>query len=60
MTTDTPGNPPLLLRLPPELGMPLLKDAKQRKITVQAVLLEIAAKHYGVEVELPKRGGRKK
>ncbi len=30
---DTPGNPPLLLRLPPEIGKPLRKDAKEQGVT---------------------------
>lgn len=56
MSDETPGNPQILLRLPQEIGMPLLRDARKRKCTVQAVLLEIASKHYGVTVEPPKRG----
>jgi len=56
MVEETPGNPQILLRLPAEIGIPLLRDAKKKKCTVQAILLGIAAKHYGVEVEPPKRG----
>ncbi len=60
MSDDTPGNPQILLRLPQELGLPLLRDAKKQKISVQAVILGIVASHYGKDVELPKRGARKK
>jgi hypothetical protein len=56
MADETPGNPQILLRLPAEIGIPLLKDAKKKKCTVQAVLLEIVATHYGMTVEPPKRG----
>lgn len=58
--TATPGNPAVLLRLPAEVGIPLLRDSKKKKCTVQAVILEIVASHYGVTVEPPKRGGKKK
>lgn len=60
MADETPGNPQVLLRLPQEVGLPLLRDAKRRKITAQAIILEIVAAHYGVEVVPPKRGARKK
>ncbi len=60
MSEDTPGNPQILLRIPREIGIPLLRDAKETKRTVQAVLLEIAANHYGVEYEPPMRGKKKK
>lgn len=56
MAEETSGNPQVLLRLPAEIGIPLLRDAKKKKCTVQAVLLEIASQYYGVEVEPPKRG----
>ena len=60
MSDETPGNPQILLRLPEKLGISLLRDAKKTKRTVQAVLLEIAANHYGIEYEPPKRGAKKK
>lgn len=60
MAEETPGNPQVLLRLPEEVGRPLLRDAKRRKITVQAIILEIVAAHYSVKVEPPRRGARKK
>lgn len=56
MAAKTPGNPQILLRLPAKIGIPLMRDAKKKKCTVQAILLEIAAKHYGVAAEPPKRG----
>lgn len=56
MADETPGNPQILLRLPAEIGIPLMRDAKKNKCTVQAVLLEIAAAHYGVSIDAPKRG----
>jgi hypothetical protein len=60
MSEDAPGNPQILLRLPETIGIALLRDAKKTKRTVQAVLLEIAATHYGVEYEPPMRGKKKK
>jgi len=60
MADETPGNPQILLRLPQEVGLPLLRDAKRRKVTVQTIILEIIGKHYSVAVEPPKRGKRKK
>lgn len=59
MTDDTPGNPQILLRLPQEVGTPLLRDAKRKRCTVQAVILEIVGGHYSVAVEPPRRGKRK-
>ena len=59
MTDDTPGNPQILLRLPQEVGMPLLRDAKRKRCTIQAVILEIVCTHYSVAVEPPRRGKRK-
>lgn len=59
MTDDTPGNPQILLRLPQEVGMPLLRDAKRKRCTVQAIILQIVGVHYGVAVEPPRRGKRK-
>jgi len=59
MTDDTPGNPQILLRLPQEVGMPLLRDAKRKRCTIQAVILEIVGTHYSVAVEPPRRGKRK-
>lgn len=60
MSDETPGNPQILLRLPVEIGKPLLREAKKSKRTVQAVILAIVAEHYRVDVEPPKRGARKK
>lgn len=51
-----PGNPALLLRLPENVGAKLAKDAKKSKTTVQAVVLDILAGHYGIEVAAPRRG----
>lgn len=56
MAEETPGNPQILLRLPAEIGIPLLRDAKKKKCTVQAVILEVLGTHYSVSVEPPKRG----
>lgn len=60
MPEDSPGNPQILLRLPDVVGIPLLRDAKKKRCTVQAVILEIVGRHYGVAVEAPRRGARKK
>lgn len=57
---DQPGNPQILLRLPAAVGIPLLREAKKKQCTVQAVILEIVGRHYGVVVEAPRRGARKK
>lgn len=51
-----PGNPQILLRVPEALGLPLLRDAKKQKRTIQAVIIEILATHYGVQVDPPARG----
>lgn len=59
MTDDTPGNPQILLRLPQEVGLPLLRDAKRKRCTIQAIILEIVGTHYKVDVEPPRRGKRK-
>ncbi len=53
-------SPPVLLRIPDALGIPLLKEAKRRKLTVQAIILEVIGARYRVDVMPPKRGGRKK
>ncbi len=61
MADETPGNPQLLLRLPDEIGMPLLREAKRQKCTAQAIVLEILAAHYGIKnLKPPQRGKRKK
>ena len=52
--TDDTGNPGVLLRIPPALSTKLATDAKGRSI--QAVILEILADHYGVEIPVPARG----
>lgn len=54
--TEKLGNPPILLRLPSEVGIPLLKEAKKRKCTIQSLILEIVAVHYKVESPAPARG----
>jgi hypothetical protein len=59
MADDTPGNPQILLRLPQEAGIPLLRDAKRKRCTIQAVILEIVGTHYSVAVDPPRRGKRK-
>jgi hypothetical protein len=50
------GNPQVNLRLPEQLGLKLLKDAKKQKQTVQAVILSILAEHYSIDVDVPQRG----
>lgn len=55
-----PGNPALLLRLPENVGAALAKAAKKGKRTLQAEILAILGEHYGIEVEAPQRGSRKK
>jgi len=44
-----PGNPQLLLRVPPNIGPQLQRDARQHQLTVQQVIWSIVAAHYGVE-----------
>jgi len=50
------GNPQINLRLPDEIGPKLIKEAEKTKRTVQAVILEILAAHYAVDVPTPQRG----
>lgn len=57
--TDRPGNPQINLRIPDAIGPRLLADAIDGETTVQAVILGVLAKHYGVTVEPPKRGWKK-
>lgn len=54
------GNPQVNVRLPADLGVKLSKDAKKKRTTVQAVILEIVATHYELEFVPPKRGQPKK
>ncbi len=56
MAEDSPGNAPLLLRLPKEIRASLLKDSKKHKKTVQAIILDIVATHYAIEHTQPQRG----
>jgi hypothetical protein len=56
MTAEKPGNPPILLRLPPEIGMPLLKDSSKRKCSIQSLILEIVSAHYNTQSVAPTRG----
>ena len=53
-------SPPVLVRIPNAIGTELRKEAKRRKLTVQAIILEALGERYRVDCELPKRGGRKK
>lgn len=54
-SNDT-GNPQVKLRIPDSLGIPLMKAAKKRKCTIQAVILSILTEHFGVDAPVPKRG----
>lgn len=55
--SDQPGNPAILLRLPAEIGMPLMRDAGKRHCTVQTIILEIVGEAYGLtDLKLPSRG----
>jgi hypothetical protein len=49
-------NPQLLLRVPDSVGRLVARDAKRRKITRQAIILEVLGSHYAVAVQPPKRG----
>ena len=55
-----PGNPQIILRLPPEIGKPLLRMSKKKQISVQTIILEIVAESLGVHSEPPKRGRQAK
>jgi hypothetical protein len=58
---DRPGNPQINLRIPDaEMFAALMRDAKKKKTTVQAVIWEIVAAHYEIEVTAPARGRPKK
>lgn len=49
---------PILLRVPEEIGKPLIARAMADDCTVQAVLLSAAAHYLGVAAPLRKRGGQ--
>jgi len=53
---DSTGNPQLLLRLPQEIFLPLMRQAKKTKTSAQSLIVEIVAAHYGVTAPAPKRG----
>lgn len=55
-STERPGNPQLLLRVPVAVRPLLLRDAVKAGETVQSVILRIVATHYGVELDVPARG----
>ena len=50
------GNPQLILRIPPELGKLLARDAKKSKSSEQTIVLAALANHYGIDVAAPVRG----
>lgn len=50
------GNPQLILRIPPELGKLLARDAKKERSSEQTIVLAALANHYGIEVAAPVRG----
>lgn len=50
------GNPQVNIRFPEAVAKALAKDAKKTKTTIQAVVLRIIGEHYGIEVDLPRRG----
>ena len=52
----TAGNPQLILRIPPELGKLLARDAKKERSSEQTIVLAALASHYGIEVAAPRRG----
>lgn len=59
--TDRPGNPQINLRIPDgKMFASLMRDAKKTKTTVQAVIWEIVAAHYEIQVTAPARGRPKK
>lgn len=58
--SNKPGNPQLILRLPPALEVMLTKDAANQKVTVQTVVLDILGAHYRIVVPSPSRGRPKK
>lgn len=49
---------PIMVRVPEEIGKPLIARAIKDNCTVQAVLLSAAAHYLGVETPLRKRGGQ--
>lgn len=51
------GNPQFSTRVPSEeIFAKLMRDAKKKKLTIQAVIWGIVGEHYGVEVATPQRG----
>lgn len=49
-------NPQLILRIPPELGKLLARDAKKQRSSEQTIVLAALASHYGIDVAAPVRG----
>ncbi len=57
MSDDRPGNPQVNVRIPDEkMFASLMRDAKKKKTTIPAVIIEIVAAHYEMEVVALKRG----
>lgn len=48
------------IRFPADVVAALARDAIKGERTIQAVAMEIIAKHYGIEVATPQRGRPKK
>lgn len=46
----------MILRVPSSLEEKLASDAAEKKITPQAVVLNILGDHYGIEIPPPLRG----
>ncbi len=50
---NEPGNPPLLLRLPREVGQPLMEESNAADCTCQALILKILAERYEIDDFIP-------
>ena len=47
---------PITIQCPDDLGVLLLKAATKKKCTIQAVIVDVLAAHYEIDVPAPKRG----
>ena len=57
MSDERAGNPQVNVRIPDEkMFASLMRDAKKKKTTIPAVIVEIVAAHYEMEVVALKRG----
>jgi hypothetical protein len=54
MTNKTRDRTPILLRIPPEIYVPLREQADQNNVSIQQEALQIIGERFGIN-EIPKR-----